>query len=197
MKAMLVPLILAALACTTVGCGQDAKEPADENAMVPEGEQAPVAVIELTSGAFIGGDAIPSRYSCDGENVSPPLAWGTPPDGTKSFALVMDDPDAVAVAKKVWDHWILYNLPAGTMSLPEGLPTVLELGNGARQGQGSSGIGYRGPCPPRAAPHRYYFKLYALDTLLDLAPGATKDELLAAMKGHVLGEGELMGIYVR
>jgi Raf kinase inhibitor-like YbhB/YbcL family protein len=189
MRALLSALILGAIACTTVGCGQEPK--------APEGEQAPVAVIELTSGAFTGGDAIPSRHTCDGENISPPLAWGTPPHGTKSFALVMEDPDAVAVAKKVWDHWILYNLPAGTTSLPEGIPADPELVNGARQGQGSSGIGYRGPCPPRAAPHRYYFKLYALDTLLDLSPGATKEQLLAAMKGRVLGEGELMGIYVR
>jgi Raf kinase inhibitor-like YbhB/YbcL family protein len=189
MRTMLAFTILAALVCATAGCGQEPK--------APEGGRPKAAVIELTSGAFARGGAIPSRYSCDGADVSPPLAWGTPPDGTRSFALIMDDPDAVAVAKKVWDHWVLYNLPGATTSLPEGIPADPELVNGARQGQGSSGIGYRGPCPPRGAPHRYYFRLYALDTLLDLAPGATKDQLLAAMEGRVLGEGELMGIYVR
>jgi Raf kinase inhibitor-like YbhB/YbcL family protein len=213
MRAILAVLVVAAFVCAVAGCGQGPRSPQGERARTAEteGAQAPeggavaapgagegsVATIELSSSAFGDGGAIPLKYTCDGANVSPPLAWGEPPAGTKSLALIVEDPDAVAVAKKVWDHWVLYDLSAETTSLPEGIPAGAELANGARQGRGSSGIGYRGPCPPRAMPHHYHFKLYALDAPTGLGPGATKDQVLAAITGHVLGQGELVGIYVR
>lgn len=160
---------------------------------LPE-EGGPVMAFELTSAAFKQGEAIPRQYSCDGQDISPPLAWGDPPQGTQSFALIMDDPDAPA---GVWVHWVLYNLPAGSRGLPEALPTDAQLADGSRQGKNSGGrLGYGGPCPPRGT-HRYFFKLYALDKVLDLAPGATKEQLLKAIEGHILAQTELMGKYTR
>jgi len=151
-------------------------------------------VFELTSSAFKQGESIPRKYTCDGDDVSPPLAWGDPPQGTQSFALINDDPDAPV---GTWVHWVLYNLPAGARSLSERVPSDAELADGSRNGQNSwRRLGYGGPCPPGGT-HRYFFKLYALDTTLDLAPGANKKQLLQAMEGHVLGQAELMGVYSR
>jgi Raf kinase inhibitor-like YbhB/YbcL family protein len=151
--------------------------------------------IELTSTAFREGAAVPKAYTGDSKDASPPLEWGTPPEGTRSFALVADDPDA---PRGTWVHWVLYNLPADTRRLDEGIPAQKTLANGAKQGTNDFGkIGYGGPAPPRGKPHRYFFKLYALDTLLDLQSGTSKDQLLAAMKGHILAEGQLMGTYSR
>ncbi len=148
--------------------------------------------IQLTSSAFENGKPIPVKYSCKGEDVSPPLAWGEPPAQTQSFALVMDDPDAPV---GVWDHWVLYNIPASARSLPEALPDDERLSDGSLHGKNSWGrLGYGGPCPPSGT-HRYFFKLYALDTTLDLNPGATKSQLLKAMQGHILAQGELMGTF--
>lgn len=150
--------------------------------------------IRLTSTAFAEGGIIPRKYTCDGADVSPPLAWDNVPDGTKSFALICDDPDA---PMGTWVHWVLFNLPADVRSLPEAVPPDKELSNGARQGTNDfRKIGYGGPCPPRGT-HRYYFKLYALDTTLDLPAGSSKAQLLKAMEGHVLAEGQLMGKYGR
>lgn len=150
--------------------------------------------IRLTSTAFTDGGTIPKKYTCDGADVSPPLAWDNVPEGTKSFALICDDPDA---PMGTWVHWVLFNLPADTRNLPEAVPPDKELSNGARQGTNDfRKIGYGGPCPPSGT-HRYYFKLYALDTLLDLPAGASKAQLLKAMEGHVLAEGQLMGRYSR
>lgn len=149
---------------------------------------------QLTSTAFAHGEAIPRKYSCDGQDISPPLSWGDPPQGAQSFALIMDDPDAPA---GIWVHWVLYNLPAGSRGLPEAVPTDAQLADGSRQGKNSGGkVGYGGPCPPRAT-HRYFFKLYALDRALDLAAGASKEQLLKAMEGHILAQTELMGKYTR
>lgn len=148
----------------------------------------------LTSRAFDQGKAVPAKYTCDGDDVSPPLEWRDPPAGTRSFALVSDDPDAPV---GVWVHWVLYDLPASTRSLAEDVAPDAELPGGGRQGVNSWGrSGYGGPCPPGGT-HRYFFKLYALDALLQLAPGAGKDEVLRRMEGHVVGEAELMGIYAR
>ncbi len=150
--------------------------------------------IELTSKAFAPEEMIPRRHTCDGEDVSPPLAWRRLPPGTKSLALIVDDPDAPA---RTWVHWIVYNLPAASSGLPEGVPPDKTVAGDGRQGRNDFGrIGYGGPCPPGGV-HRYYFKLYALDTELDLPPGASKAELLQSMAGHVLGEGQLMGRYRR
>jgi Raf kinase inhibitor-like YbhB/YbcL family protein len=148
----------------------------------------------LTSPSFVHGDPIPLRHTADGVNVSPPLAWAGVPAGTKSLALICDDPDAPA---KVWVHWVLYGLPPTLTGLPEGVPADPTLPDGSRQGANDSGTtGYDGPYPPKGKPHRYFFKLYALDADVTLSVGATKAELLAAM-GTVLAEAELMGTYQR
>jgi hypothetical protein len=150
--------------------------------------------IEITSTAFANEGMIPRRFTCDGENISPPLSWKGMPEGTKSLALIADDPDA---PRKTWVHWVVYNLPAESGGLPENVPPEKTLAGGGRQGTSDFGrIGYGGPCPPSGT-HRYFFKLYALDAELGLAPGATKEELLQAMAGHVLAEAQLMGRYRR
>jgi Raf kinase inhibitor-like YbhB/YbcL family protein len=147
--------------------------------------------LEFRSDAWGASDVIPEKYSCDGENISPPLSWGEPPVGTQSFVLIMEDPDAKAVAGQVWDHWLLYNIPAEVRSLPEAIPAENELADGSRHGKTSWGtLKYGGPCPPQGRSHRYVFSFYALDILLDLEPGATKGEIRAAIQGHVLGKAE-------
>ncbi|MDI6791517.1 MAG: YbhB/YbcL family Raf kinase inhibitor-like protein [bacterium] len=149
---------------------------------------------ELRSTAFTPGEPIPTKYTCDGEDISPPLQWSDPPRDTQSFALISDDPDAPAGD---WVHWVLYNLPAKTRTLPEDVPPDGDLPDGSRHGKNSwRRLGYGGPCPPGGT-HRYFFKLYALDTVLNLAAGASKEQLLQAMKGHILARTELMGIYSR
>lgn len=151
--------------------------------------------IELTSTAFQPGATIPKQYTGDGADQSPPLHWSEPPQGTKSLALICDDPDA---PRGTWVHWVLFNLPAQTRELEKGVPTKQTLDSGAKQGKNDfDQIGYGGPAPPKGKPHRYFFKLYALDTVLDLPPGATKAQLVEAMKGHILAEGQLMGKYGR
>ena len=150
--------------------------------------------IKITSSAFEDGALIPAKYTCDGEDVSPPLQWEAVPEGTKSIALISDDPDAPV---GTWIHWVLYNLPAEVKELAEAVPADETLPGGARQGTTDFGrIGYGGPCPPSGT-HRYFFKIYALDTDVDLPRGADKSELLEAMQGHILGEGRLMGKYAR
>jgi len=151
---------------------------------------------ELTSTAFTQGEPIPRKYSCDGEDISPPLAWGDPPDGTQSFALIMDDPDAPV---GTWDHWILFNIPADTRELSEDAPIEGKNQEPEAIFVGGNSWGrsnYGGPCPPGGT-HRYFFKLYALDTTISLLTGASKRELLSAMDGHILAETELMGTYSR
>lgn len=151
--------------------------------------------LQITSPAFQEGQTIPKHHTADGPDKSPALAWSGTPEGTKSFALICDDPDA---PRGTWVHWVLYNLPPETRALPEGLPTTHPLPSGARQGKNDFGkIGYGGPSPPKGKPHRYFFKLYALDIALTLPPGATKAQVEAAIKGHVLAEGQLMGKYGR
>jgi Raf kinase inhibitor-like YbhB/YbcL family protein len=145
----------------------------------------------LTSPAFQAGGTIPKQFTCDGADVSPALSWLEPPGGTQSFSLIVDDPDAPA---GTWVHWVLYNLPSSTRSLPEGMDKERERADGSRQGRNDFGkIGYNGPCPPKGPAHRYFFKLYALDSKLELKPGATKADLERAMKGHVLGHAEVVG----
>ena len=164
--------------------------------------------MKLTSSAFNEGGAIPDKYSGVGKDVSSPLAWSDVPEGTKSLALIGDDPDAPSRAKPrpegPWVHWVIYNIPAEVTELPEAVSRVAQPAQvpGARQGKhdfGSDNVGYRGPMPPKGSgPHRYFFKLYALDRGLDLPPkDANKKSLLAAMQGHVLGECELMGTFER
>jgi Raf kinase inhibitor-like YbhB/YbcL family protein len=150
--------------------------------------------LEIMSTAFSSGESIPTKFTCDGDDVSPPLQWSDPPQGTQSFALIADDPDAPA---GTWVHWVLFNMPAESRSLPESVSPDPDLTDGGRHGENSWGrLGYGGPCPPSGT-HRYFFKLYALDSALDLAAGARKDKLLNAMEGHILGQTEVMGVYSR
>jgi Raf kinase inhibitor-like YbhB/YbcL family protein len=151
--------------------------------------------LELTSPAFHEGESIPEQYTADGRNVSPPLKWRNPPAGTRSLTLICEDPDA---PRGTFTHWVVFNLPAESQGLSEGVPAEATLPNGMAQGTNDFGrVGYGGPSPPPGKPHRYFFKLYALDRPLDLRPGATKSQFLAAVKGHVLGEAQLMGTFVR
>jgi len=150
--------------------------------------------IIIKSPAFVPGGKIPGKYTCDGMDISPPLTWTSGPEGTKTFALICDDPDA---PMGTWVHWVLFNLPADITEFRENVPPERELESGAKQGMNDfRKIGYGGPCPPGGV-HRYFFKLYALDKKIDLEAGATKEELLKAMEGHILAEGQLMGRYER
>jgi len=151
--------------------------------------------IRVSSPAFQEGQPIPTKFTCDGPDNSPALEWGDLPLGTKSLALIADDPDAPG---RTWVHWVCYDLPPQTRSLPQGVRPTETFEGGAKQGRNDFGrLGYGGPCPPPGKAHRYFFKVYALDTVLGLTSGATKQELLRAMTGHVLAEGQLMGTYQR
>ncbi|MDO8525795.1 MAG: YbhB/YbcL family Raf kinase inhibitor-like protein, partial [Candidatus Omnitrophota bacterium] len=150
--------------------------------------------ITVTSSAFKDGGMIPAKYTCDGDDLSPDIAWSGLPSGAKSVALISDDPDA---PRGTWVHWVIYNIPPELKGLNEGVEPDKVLDNGALQGMNDSRqTGYGGPCPP-AGVHRYFFKVYALDTKLSLGPGATKKDLEGAMRGHILAEGQLMGRYKR
>jgi hypothetical protein len=149
--------------------------------------------IELKSDAFAAGDSIPKKYTCDGEDVSPRISWGKAPEGTKEFALICDDPDAPGGN---WVHWVLFGLSPRVVFVSENMPREEMVS--VKQGKNSFGkIGYNGPCPPKGPAHRYYFRLYALDKKLELKQGATKDEIMKAIKGHIIAKGELMGRYGR
>ena len=151
--------------------------------------------LELKSTAFAPGGAIAKKFTCDGPDVSPALTWTEPPSGTKSFSLIMDDPDAPV---GTWVHWVLYELPATARELAENVPQSEELGSGARQGRNDfRKTGYGGPCPPPRPAPRYFFKLYALDSKLNLKAGGTKADVEKAMQGHVLAQAELVGRYAR
>ena len=162
-----------------------------------EVEEAPSEEIEMeiTSTAFQAGETIPTRYSCDGQDISPALSWSGVPEGTQSFALILDDPDAPG---GTFTHWVIFNIPAETLELEEARPTSPQLPNGALQGRNSFGaIGYGGPCPPQGTLHHYHFVIYALDETLDLTAGASKAQVLNAMQGHILAQAEIIGTYQR
>ena len=171
--------VCAATACICSGCGP---------------KEEPAIVIRVRSPAFFDEGRIPKKYTADGPNVSPAIKWENLPDMTETVALICDDPDAPV---GTWVHWIVYNIPAEEDGLPEAVPTTRKLESGALQGRNDFGnTGYGGPAPPSGT-HRYYFKVYALDVKLELKLEATKKELLKAMKGHILAEGQLMGTYTR
>lgn len=150
---------------------------------------------ELRSSCFGENGTIAKKYTCDGSDVSVPLNWTDPPEGTKSLALVVDDPDAPS---GTFVHWVLYDLPGDTQRLVEDIPAKRVLDNGAKQGVNDfHKIGYGGPCPPRGPAHRYVFRLYALNHVTGLQPGSTKQQLLRVIKGHILAEAQLTGIYER
>lgn len=179
MRAMFLFLVLCALA----------------SAAAPQRPGAQSGALSISSPAFDSGKPIPKRFTCDGEDVSPPLVFTNLPGGTKALALVCDDPDAPV---GTWDHWIIYDLPASLSGLPEGVGKSSPPPSGAVEGKNSwNKLGYGGPCPPPGKPHRYFFKLYALKAGLGLKAGATKGELMAAMNGLVISSSELIGTYGR
>ena len=149
----------------------------------------------IQSAKFANGEMIPVQFTCDGEDQSPPLAWRDPPAGTRSFALIVHDPDAPAGD---WVHWVLYDVPAERRDLPEGVPRRAVVEGIGTQGRNDfRRVGWGGPCPPRGAAHRYRFHLMALDTSVALESGVEREALLAAVRGHVLAEAELTGRYQR
>ena len=150
--------------------------------------------IKISSSAFEDGGMIPSEYTCDGDDISPPLRWEDLPEKTKTIAIICDDPDAPG---GTFVHWVLYDVPANKEHLDKGLPDDETFDNGTRQGITSFGkTGYGGPCPPSGT-HRYFFKIYALDVKINTATIIDKEHLLKAMEGHLLGQGKLMGLYKR
>ena len=151
--------------------------------------------LELKSSDFSQGSTIPPQFTCVGSDISPALQWNSAPAQTQSFALIADDPDAPA---GTWVHWVLYNLPASAHSLPQNFPRTDKASDGTLQGRNDFGrIGYGGPCPPPGKAHRYFFKLYALDTQLTLNAGASKKDLERAMKSHILDQAEIMARFSR
>ena len=158
-------------------------------------EKTGKAPMQLTSTAFTEGAPIPGKYTCDDKNVSPPLKWSGTPADAKALVLIVDDPDAPS---GTWVHWVLYDLPATVSELAEDVPKSQYVAGVAKQGLNDfQHLGYGGPCPPHGKPHRYCFKLYALDALLDLKPGLTKKDIERAMEKHILAQGQLMGTYKR
>lgn len=184
-----VALLIIAIALPA--CAPEEVAPPEEEELPKEEEM----VLSVSSPAFQEGEKIPVKYTCQGEDVSPPLAWSEPPAGTQSFTLIVDDPDAPG---GVFTHWVLFNIPSHSRELPEAIPTQAELSSGALQGKNDFGrIGYGGPCPPPGSPHRYQFILYAVDHPLDLRAAVSKKQVLDALQGHILAEGQLMGTYQR
>jgi len=207
MRKLIMPLVfvmLTAAACTS----KAAETMMPEKTAPPAGElSAPTTPpsteevtadepkpFTLTSLEFVHEEAIPVKFGCDGENISPLLEWTDPPDGTQSFALIMDDPDAPI---GTWVHWVLYNIPAESRSLPENVPAEPTLADGSLHGKNSwKRTDYSGPCPPGGT-HRYFFKLYALDILLEASSDIDASDLLNLMEGHILAQAQLMGVYSR
>jgi Raf kinase inhibitor-like YbhB/YbcL family protein len=149
----------------------------------------------LTSTSFEPDGYIPQKYTCDGEDISPRLSWDGAPEGTETYTLIVDDPDAPG---RVFTHWVVYNIPASVTGFEEGESAFDIVKTGASQGKSDFGqIGYGGPCPPAGKPHHYHFRLYALDGVLDIPSGLTKNTVLSAMRGHVLAETEIVGLYKR
>lgn len=173
-------LVLSLFAFAVAGCGKNSEPP-----------PSPPGGFSITSAAFRNGQPIPREYTCDGKDSAPPLAFSNVPKDAKSLALICDDPDAPA---GTWVHWVVYSLPPVTSGIDSGAP----MAGGTRQGTNDfKRVGYGGPCPPPGKPHRYFFRLYALDQEITLPPGATRKQLDDAMKGHILARAELMGTYQR
>jgi len=158
-------------------------------------EETTIKQISMSSDAFKAGTSLPVEQTCDGEECSPALLWEGLPDSTRFITLIADDSDAPG---QTFVHWVFYNIPADSTGLPAAVPKNKTLDDGSLQGNNDFGrIGYNGPCPPPGKPHRYFFKVYALDITLSLKSGATKSQLEAAMSGHILAKGEMIGKYGR
>lgn len=175
--------------------GRQARAKPEDLTRQPPQEGVSEMVLSLTSPAFEHGKKIPGKFTCLGQDVSPELKWDNAPQGTKSFALICDDPDAPGTT---WVHWVVWAIPATAAGLSEAVPPDPVLDDGTKQGTTDFGrIGYGGPCPPPGKAHRYFFKLYALDEITELERGARKNQLLQAMEGHILGQTELVGTFAR
>lgn len=185
-KGLVTGLLLSVL----VGCQSPTSEPTNVPPPPSSPGTAGEGALRLSSSAFTHGQTIPKRYTCDGQDLIPPLQWEGAPAGTQSFVLIMDDPDA---PMGTWDHWVVYDIPATVSAIEEGTPPPGKVG---RNSWGRTDYG--GPCPPPGPAHRYFFRLYALDVpSLGLPQGASKDQVLKAMQGHILAQAELMGMYRR
>jgi len=151
--------------------------------------------LSLKVSGFNPGEFIPVQYTCSGEDISPEISWQDIPQGSKSLVLICEDPDA---PMGVWTHWIIYNIPPEIMSLKQKFPKLIKTDKGILQGVNDFGkVGYNGPCPPPGMPHHYHFKLYALDIILSLPPGARRKDLLEAIQGHILAQADYIGLYQR
>ena len=193
LRARRCALLIAVIACTLARSGRNVA--LARSAYHPESAEDQAMSLTISSPSFANGGDIAKQFTCDSADVSPQLSWTEPPAGTKSFALLVDDPDAPVGN---WNHWALWNMPSTLRSLPEGVSKTAHLQDGSVQGLNDfHKPGYNGPCPPAGKPHRYYFKLFALDTSLDLKPTAGKHLLEGAMKGHILAQAEWMGRYRR
>jgi Raf kinase inhibitor-like YbhB/YbcL family protein len=202
MKRIYVLIFLSVLFCA---CGERAGAPANGgnsptaqtgNVQSTPAREPARTQINLTSSAFKDGEAIPKKYACEGENISPPLAWTAAPENAKSFALIVEDPDA---PRGTFTHWIIFNLPPNVRELPENVPARAVLDNGAKQGKNDfQKMGYGGACPPSGdKTHRYFFRLYALDATLPLDAKATRAQTQNAIQNHIIAEGQLTGTYKR
>ena len=188
MASAIVSILTALAVGALAGCAQPGTR-------APSEPQAKASSFKLQATAFKPGSDLPRKFTCEGADASPALDWSGPPASTQSFALIVDDPDAPGGA---WVHWVVYDLPANARQLPEGVPQADDLPGGGRQGVNDfEKSGYGGPCPPPGKPHRYFFKLYALDKRLDLGAAATKKAVEQAMKGHILARAKLVGRYGR
>lgn len=182
--------LIVLLSLMALNCNQNIKV---EEASKEVAEKPEVKSIQISSPAFANGATIPKKYTCEGEDVSPPLNWGPAPEGTKSFALISEDPDAPS---GTWVHWVIYDIPAEVNEFSENIAKSEVVSNGVKQGLNDfEKIGYGGPCPPAGKAHRYFFKIYALDSYINLKSGARKEELIKAIQNHVLAEGQLIGTY--
>ncbi len=158
-------------------------------------KEAEMFELKISSSSFKDGGVVPSKYTCEGEDISPQIGWGELPEGVKSLAFVCDDSDAPGGD---FVHWVIFNIPTEIDSLPEGIVAKDTLKFGAIQGMTDFGsVGYGGPCPPRGSVHHYHFKLYGLDKMLEADENATKDELLGKMEGHIVAKGEIVGLFKR
>lgn len=190
-------IALSSIMVIAVSCQGGKKADVEKKKVEPLMEEKKMIVIELKSTAFTEGDTIPVKHTCDGPDISPSLSWSAPPEGTKSLALICDDPDA---PMGTWVHWVMFNIPPDVTVLPEGFSVAKAKEGLAKAVEGITSFkrhGYGGPCPPPGPAHRYFFKLYALDTELEPVKKATKADVEKAMKGHILAQGQLMGLYKR
>jgi len=189
-------LVSIGILLSVVFCGNENQADTKGEQKMAKAQESEMKNIEISSPAFLEGDTIPVKFTCDGTDVSPALTWSAPPEGTKSLALICDDPDA---PRGTWVHWVLFNIPPTITGLPEAVVIDKDESiKGALEGVTDFGNNtYGGPCPPRGPAHRYYFKIYTMDQILELTEKATKADVEKAMKGHILAMGQLMGTYKR